>query len=249
MDLLSELAAYQANGVHATDRERIRLLELRQQLADRLLRVSYEIHSVTAEAACEEARAAHLADRLQVVQDKKVHTQTLVAIVGEAMIGIVAGGLSLAAEGVAAATMDITGGSLATGFGLAAFIEKETHQFQHRRNLLREAWEGPEHSKLFPASVWKYLTTASEDTPTLRESLVADWRQDSSLGTPGSETERQRIALFFGDGGLYTIDDLRTQAEMLESLRVAVNLMNQDLYLLSQELVFSTSVKATQSTP
>jgi hypothetical protein len=169
LDLLSEFAAYQANGAHATDREHIRLLELRQQLSDRLLLVSFEIRSVTAEAACEEARAAHVAERLQKVQDKKVHTQTLVAIVGEAMIGIVAGGLSLAGAGVAAATMDIAGASFSTGFGLAAFIEKETHQFQHRRNLLREVWEGPEHSKLFPASVWKYLTTAIEDTPTLRE--------------------------------------------------------------------------------
>ncbi len=50
-----------------------------------------------------------------------MQTQTLMAIVGEAMIGIVAGGLSLAGAGVAAATMDIAGGSLSTGFGLAPF--------------------------------------------------------------------------------------------------------------------------------
>ena len=67
------------------------------------------------------------------------------------------------------------------GLWTRAILEKETDQFEHRRNLLRQVWEGPEHSKLFPSSVWKYLATASENTPTLRESLVTEWRQDSSL--------------------------------------------------------------------
>ena len=248
-DLLVDIAAREASGEYATDRGRIPFLELRQQLSDRLLLTSFELHSVTAEVACEQARADRLMDRLQEIQNKRVRTQTIIAIVGDAIIGVLAGGLSLAAEATASAIASIGGGSVATGFGLAAFLNTEAHEFQHQRNLLREVWEGPEHPRLFPVSVWRYLTTASNDAPTLRESLIAEWRQDGYLGTPGSEIERQRIALFFGGGGLYSIEELRARADMFDSLRAVVNLMNQDLNLLFQEVVYSTEVKGSRSVP
>jgi hypothetical protein len=79
--------------------------------------------------------------------------------------------------------------------------------------------------------------------------LIAEWRQDGYLGAPGSESERQRIALFFGEAGLYSIDELRARADMFDSLRAVINLMNQDLNGLFQEVVYSTSVKGSRSVP
>jgi hypothetical protein len=248
-DLVTELKMRDDDAARSTDGARVRMLELRQQISDRLLLASFAVHSVVAEAACEESRADHLADRLQEVQEKRVRTQTIIAIVGDAMIGIVAGGLSLAAQETASAIAAIIGGGVATGFGLAAFFGEETHQFEHRRNLLREIWEGPDQSRLFPASVWKYLTTTSVDAPSLRQSLIEDWRADGYLGQPGSELERKRLTLFFGNGGLYTVNELRTEAEMLDSLRAAVNLMNQDLHLLFREVVLQHEISASISTP
>jgi len=152
----------------------------------------------------------------------------------------------LAAEATASAIADIVGGSVATSFGLATFLSAEAHEFRHERNLLREVWEGPERPRLFQISVWRYLTTARDDAPTLRESLIAEWRQDGYLARPGSETERNRIALFFGEGGLYSIDELRARADMFDSLRAVVNLMNQDLNLFSQEVVYHTRVNGSR---
>jgi hypothetical protein len=43
----------------------------------------------------------------------------------------------------------------------------------------------------------------------LRETLILRWREDGRLGTAGSDTERRRIALLFGPGGVYEIEDLR----------------------------------------
>jgi len=245
-DLLVEIAILNASEEYTTERGRIRYLDLRQQLYDRLLLTSFEIDSVTAEVACEQARADRLMDRLQEIRDNRVRTQTIIAVVGDAIVGVLAGGLSLAAEATASAIADIVGGSVATGFGLAAFRRAEAHEFRHERNLLREVWEGPEQPRLFQISVWRYLTTASDDATTLRETLIAEWRQDGYLGAQGSETERHRIALFFGEGGLYSIDELRARADMFDSLRALVNLMKQDLNLLFQGVVYSTRVKGSR---
>lgn len=91
-DLIGEIAAHQASEGHTTERGRIRDLELRQHLYDRLLLTSFEIDNVTAEGACEQARADRLMDRLQDILNYRVRTQTIIAVVGGAMVGVLAGG-------------------------------------------------------------------------------------------------------------------------------------------------------------
>jgi hypothetical protein len=71
----------------------------------------------------------------------------------------------------------------------------------------------------------------------LRESLILRWRQDGRLGEAGSERERRRVALFFGDGGSYDIEDLRARAAMLDLLESDINLMSQDLERLLEEIL------------
>lgn len=75
------------------------------------------------------------------------------------------------------------------------------------------------------------------DQYSLRESLIMRWRQDGRLGEAGSELEQRRTKLFFGEGGSYSIDDLRDRAAMLELLKTDVNLMNQDLERLMEEIL------------
>lgn len=240
-DLLVEIAAREGSVEPRTDGERLHLLELRQQLSDRLLLTSLALSSVTAEVACEETRADHAANRLQEAQERRTRKSLIISIVGDAMIGILGGALSLAGQAVGTAIADMVGGGVATGFGLEAFSDREAYRFQHRRNLLREIWEGPQQSKLFPRPVWRYLTTPAKDGTTLRQDLVADWRRHGFLGEPGSDTEKQRIALIFGEGGVYNIDELRLRAEMFELLTAATDLMNQDLHVLFRELMIRKS--------
>lgn len=239
-DLLMQLAALEAEATPTIERPSLRRLQVQQQLSNRILLAFLDVARTAAEADCEEERADQLADRLQEVRDKRIRRQTLIAIVGDAMIGIVAGGLSLALEETASAATAILGGTVATGFGLAAFFDQSRYEFRHARNILREVWEGPESPTFIPPSVWRHLNRPLSDDPagrSLRESLIARWRQDGRFGEAGSTTEQRRIALFFGEGGSYEIEDLRARAAMLDLLEADINLMSQDLERLMQEVL------------
>jgi hypothetical protein len=155
-DLVVRLPILKREAVQNIEGATVRLPEARQQLSDRILLAFLDMARTAAEADCEEERADQLADRLQEARDKRVRRQTLIAIIGDAMIGIASGGLSLAAEATASAATAILGGSVATGFGLAAVFGNTEYEFQHERNLLREIWEGPAQPSLFPLSVWRY---------------------------------------------------------------------------------------------
>jgi len=239
-DLLVQMTVLEAEAERNVRETTIRRLQMQQQLSNRVLLAFLDVARTAAEADCEEERADQLADRLQEVRDKRIRRQTLIAIVGDAMIGIVAGGLSLALEETASAAAAIFGGTVATWFGLSAFFDDTHYEFQHARNLLREVWMGPEQPTLIPTSVWRHLTRPLSDDParrSLRESLIIRWRQDGRFGEAGSETEQRRIALFFGEGGSYEIDDLRARAAMLDLLEADVNLMSQDLERLMEEIL------------
>lgn len=239
-DLVMQVPALEREVAQNAEGAILRLLRVRQQLSDRILLAFLDVARTAAEADCEEERADQLADRLQEVRDKRIRRQTLIAIVGDAMIGIVSGALSLALQATASAATAILGGSVATGFGMAAFFDSTSYEFQHERNLLREVWEGQEHPSLIPLSVWRYLNQPLSEDParrSLRETLITRWRQDGRLGEAGSETEQRRITLFFGQGGSYDIEDLRARAAMLDLLEADINLMSQDLERFMQEVL------------
>jgi hypothetical protein len=244
-DLLAQLTILKAEADQNNGTVTIQRLHVHQQLSSRVLLAFLDVARTAAEADCEEERADQLADGLQEVRDKRIRRQTLIAIVGDAMIGIVAGGLSLALQETASAAAAIFGGSVATWFGMAAFFDDTRYEFQHARNLLQELWRGPKEPALIPMSVWRHLTRPLSDDPaqrSLRESLIIRWRQDGRFGEAGSETEQRRIALFFGEGGSYEIEDLRARAAMLDLLESDINLMSQDLERLMEEILLQSSL-------
>ncbi len=241
-DLITQLPSLEAEAEQQIERSVVRLLQVRQELSDRLLLAFFDVARTAAEADCEEERADQLADRLQETRDRRVRTQTLIAIIGDALVGVLSGGLSLAGHETAAAAGAISGGVLATAFGTSALFSGVQHDFRHPRNLLREVWEAPDEPTLIPRSVWRFLNRPLTDDPegrSLRETLISRWRQHGRLGEPGSDTEQRRIALFFGEGGLYEIEELRARAAMLDLLEADVNLMSQDLERLLQEILAS----------
>ena len=242
-ELIQEIHTLKREEAQNIEGARERWLEARQQLSDFLLMTTLEISSVTAEADCEQTRTQHVATALTEALVKRVERQTLIAILGDAMIGVVAGGLSLGLLDTASAVAAIFGGLVTTGFGLAASFDGSEEQFQHERNLLRDIWEGSEESDLFPASVWAFLNAPSgekgEGETTRREQLIADWRKHNWLGEPQSEIEERRVELFFGKGGTYGIEELNSRAQMLGLLKTYVGLMNQHLNKLIREVVRS----------
>lgn len=68
---------------------------------------------------------------------------------GDALVGILTGRLSLAAEEPRPRQRLFSGGAIATAFGTAAVFGGQRHEFLHVRNLLREVWEGPGQVGIF----------------------------------------------------------------------------------------------------
>jgi hypothetical protein len=239
-DFLVRMAELEAEPSTQNQLTMLNLLEIRRQLSDRILLGFLDVARTASEADCEEERADQLADRLQAIREKRVRYLTLTAIVGDALVGILSGALSLAAQQTAAAAGAIGGGALATGFGTAALLTDTEQEFGHARNILREVWEAPAEPSLIPTSVWRHLNRPLPDDPqsrSLRETLITRWRRDGRLAEAGSPAEGRRIELFFGEGGSYTIEDLRARAAMLDLLEADINLMSQDLEGLLQEVL------------
>ncbi len=238
-DLLAQMAALEAEAARNVPDSAIRLLLVRQQLSDRILLALLDVKSAAAEANCEEKRADQLADQLQEKRDARARRLTIFGVLGGGVVGILSGGLSAAdPSSMAGGLAAIAAGVVASAFGAAALFDDPRYDFQHRRNLLREVWEGPDQPSLFPVSVWRFLNRPLRDDPaqrSLRETLLARWLTTSRLGEPDSEVAQRRVALVFGSGGSYQIEDLRARAAMMDLLEAEVDLMSHDLERLMQE--------------
>lgn len=214
------------------------LLWRHQQILDRISLASFDVMSTIAEIDCEEKRADHVAAGLMEVRQDKQEQGLFLALIGDALIGVVGGSLSLAGKATAASANAILGGVLATGIGGAAtvFFSVE-HEFIHERNHFRDIWHAEESSVLFPDSVWQYLTMPMEPEGTIREELLRRWGHEGRFGKLEPKERQGRETLYFGDGGIYGIRDLRTRAEMLDHVKSAVLRMEQDLNVLLYEVV------------
>jgi hypothetical protein len=214
----------------------------RLHLTDRITLGILDVSSAVVESYCEEGRATLLADHLQKVQDERMGVYTVFALVGSGVATIVSGGIALASTSTgtqnAANIATIVAGASELIFGSTALGSTATAEFRHERNLLKDIWTG--ENTAFAPPVWSFLNTRLTDDPaqgTLREHLIVRWRQEGRLGKAGSEMERRRIQLFFGDGGIYTIDELRERAAMLDLLETNISLMHQGLNRLIRELL------------
>ena len=210
-----------------------------RQIMDRISLASFDVISTVTELDCEEARSDHVADGLTELRQDKQERRLFLALVGNALIGVVAGSLSLVHQGTAASANAVLGGVLTTGLGGAGTIFLSVdHEFLHPRNHLAELSDPKEFSPLFPDSVWRYLVTSPDlSGETIRDKLMKRWEQDGRLGVPGSEDARRREALLFGAGGTYDIRDLRVRSEMFHHLKSVVLQMGQDLNALMYELM------------
>jgi hypothetical protein len=134
----------------------------------------------------------------------------------------------------------MTGGLAEASVATALLFGSASGRLRSERNLLRDIWERPARSDLFPGPVWRYLTRRPEGEagrPSIAEGVIAAWRAAELLGEPGSGTERARIALLFGPGGVYTVEELEARDAMLDLLEAQIALMSGDLRLLLQELL------------
>ena len=151
------------------------MVSLRQALSRRITLASSDVTSTIAAIDCEAARSEHVADAIgETHQD--VSEQALFAVfASDIFIGIIPGALMLAGESIAAEASEIFGGVVGTAFGSVDAVLHIDQDFRHPDNFLRELWDGPAESKLYPPSVWRFLNGPAEDDPqwTVREKLLA----------------------------------------------------------------------------
>lgn len=215
----------------------------RRHVTDRITLGILDVSSLAVEASCEQGRATLLAEHLQKSVDRRQNTYTLLGMLGSGVLTVVSGAIGVGASSIGvlntANVATVIGGASELIFGSAALMDTTaSEELFHDRNLLKDVWTG-ENSAFVPA-VWSFLNTRLTDDPaqlTLRETLIIRWREDGRLGPPGSETEQHRIELFFGKGGLYTIDELRARAAMLDLLETDISLMHQGMNRLIRELL------------
>jgi len=227
------------------DSQAVPLLKAREKLIGRILLAMEEVSSLTAEIECESDRTDQIADRLQDEHSNRTKYETLGAIVVAGVAAIASGGAVLAGATVAEAAAVIAGGSLAAGLGSLPLFAESHQEFTHPRNLLREVWEGPKRSTLFPTSVWRYLSRqpkAELEGSTYRAELIESWRQEGRLGEPGSAMEHKRMQLLFGNGGIYELQDLRARSAMLGLLSSTVQKMHQDLEMLIRQVLIQEAL-------
>lgn len=215
-------------------------LQLRQAITDRILLATLDVSSSLAEVTCEGQRGNELRDRLQRIEDRRAQRLTLATIMVGALTAVTSGGLSLA--GAAGGDLaGIIGGTAEAGVATTLVFGGASGELRTERNLLRDVWERPERSSLFPATLWRFLTRPHGSEPSIAERLRADWQAGERLGPAGSREERDRIDLLFGPGGPYIVEDLELRDATIDLLRASISLMSQDLRGLLEEVLQRTS--------
>ncbi|MCS7017845.1 MAG: hypothetical protein RMJ87_02525 [Cytophagales bacterium] len=219
--------------------KKIQLVALLQNIHQRIHVASLEISAVASEMDCEEERADQVASYLKKQEDDTESKLTVGAIVAGAAGAIAAG--VLLANNNADSTPEIIGigaGLVEATLGLLILSYKPTIHFYHPRNALRDIWVAPETSSIFPRAVWYYLNYCKPHTneKSLRQQLADKWLAFGQIADTKQKDRQKIYDLFFGEGGTYSADQLMNRANMYDQLEAHVNLMKQDLKLLSSEI-------------
>jgi hypothetical protein len=221
---------------------RLDYLVTRQRLMERLTLISLEITSVSAELDCEEERADQIAGLLQQRESNLEQRLTVAAISIGAVAAIASGIIAIRNENSNAAEFIAIGAGITEAvLGVKVLTSAKRVRFYHPRNHLREIWEDsrPE-SGLFPFSVWRYVNQpvhSEAGSSTVRKQIVERWQSIGMLGEPGSREYTQFLSLLLGPGGIYTADQLRIRADMLDQLEAEINLMNGEIRMLMNKIL------------
>jgi hypothetical protein len=194
------------------------------------------VAAISAELACEEERTEQAADYLAKHESDAVQRLTIASVLVAAATSVAS--VFLSTSNARAAPQDavaIGGAALTVGLGLGSLYVHPKVEFAHPRNLLTDIWNGPAVSTQYPPVLWAYLSRpefSNHGIRSIRESIVARWRAFETV-----ENDPTVVALLFGGGGKYDAATLRARSAMLGQVRAEVDLANQELALLTGELL------------
>jgi hypothetical protein len=217
----------------ASNAPQAEIVDLRGQLNDAIALATLDLSSTVAHIQCEEGRAEQIATDLRDAEKEQTRNLTAYSLVVTAAAAIGAGVLAITNKGDPTPTsaVGIGGGVLGAGFGAGTLFVHRSTSYRHARNILGEVWLDGDHPD-FPEIVWAYITrpefTRSGKT-TIRAELIESWKESGRLGPDAQHIAPDRVALYFGGGGIYDADGLDDRADMLSEVREAIDLMNHDL--------------------
>ena len=220
---------YDGKNINDTER-RLKILELKQAIDHHINNASLVISAVSSELDCEEERVSQIAHYLSEKQGSQESKLTIGAIVLGATGAILTGGVIK--NDNASNAVGITTGIVEAGLGLTMLFNKRKIAFYHERNILRDIWEGPSASSVFPAFIWYYLNHEENNKPSLREEIIEKWSQFGQI----EEGLEEINSLYFGKGGKYTADELDNRADMYDQLESQIYLLKQKLMTLTNEI-------------
>jgi hypothetical protein len=241
MGMLNLLEAYlrslEAFEKNPSLENRLRHLELFQQLAQQIEFAELEVTSVSSEINCEEERIYQVANYLRGKENDKTSRLTIASIVVGGVGAIMA--VALVGQGKAPELVGLGTGITEASLGLLMLFNEKEIEFYHERNHLREIWEAPTASQIFPAPIWYYLNYVSDKPdaePAKRVQILDNWENLAFFDEVKEKQQAEMKAMFFGEGGRYNSDELTDRANMYEQLNAEINLMLQDLKNLSFEI-------------
>lgn len=208
----------------------VKVLQLKTKINSKITIALTELDAVAAEFDCEGERVAQIGNYVDNLNDSENNKLILYSIVAGAAASI-AGGI-VKDEGWSSA-IDIAGGGLGAGFGLATLNPKgKKVEFIHQRNLLRDIWRGKLESPNFPPFIW-YMYTEKRFSNREQQSIIGSMKQRWLHYQFDDEQSKADASVIFSDGGYYRADDLHNRAAMLNQMQSATRTINQNInYLL-----------------
>lgn len=217
---------------------KVNLLEIRQTITDKINTSSLEISSVTSELDCEEERADQIANYLKSRVEEREKNLVIGSIVVGAAGAIAAEGLNNSESVGNAGSYVAVGASLIEAtLGILMLTNKQKINFMHLRNTPGEIWNAPPTSSTLPPAIWYYLNYKDDDKrkESLRELLIENWTTFGQVEKSNKQANHKTDELYFGKGGQYSSEELKNRADMYDQIEAYINLMKQDLKILSIE--------------
>ncbi|RMZ59159.1 hypothetical protein D1632_15920 [Chryseobacterium nematophagum] len=208
----------------------VKILQLKSKINSKITIALTELDAVAAEFDCEGERVAQIGNYVDNLNDSKNNKLILYSIIAGAAASI-AGGI-VKDEGWSNA-IDISGGVLGAGFGLATLNPKgKKVEFIHHRNLLRDIWKGRLESSNFPPFIW-YMYTEKKFSNKENHSIIENMKERWLHYQFDEDKEQADHSVIFSDGGYYRANDLHNRAAMLNQMQSATRTINQNInYLL-----------------
>ncbi|REC40987.1 MULTISPECIES: hypothetical protein [Chryseobacterium] len=208
----------------------VKVLQLKMKINSKITIALTELDAVAAEFDCEGERVAQIGNYVDNLNDSRNNKLILYSIAAGAVASI-AGGI-VQDEGWSSA-IDISGGALGAGFGLATLNPKgKKVEFIHQRNLLRDIWNEKLESPNFPPFIW-YMYTEKRFSNKEEHSVISSMKQRWLHYQFDDDKNVADHSVIFKDGGLYRADDLHNRAAMLNQMQSATRTINQTInYLL-----------------